>query len=128
LEIPSNLSYTKDHEWITNRSGKAEVGITAFAVDQLGDIVHIELPDVGQSFGAGESFGTVESTKTVSDLNMPLAGKIVEVNKAVLDKPESLQENAYGKGWLVKVEITSAGATGELMDATAYGKFIKDQH
>jgi glycine cleavage system H protein len=128
VEIPGNLSYTKDHEWISSKAGAAKVGITAFAVEQLGDIVHIELPEVGQTFATGESFGTVESTKTVSDLNMPLAGKILEVNAAVVNSPESLQTKAYDSGWLIKVEISPAAKPVELMDAAGYGNFIKDQH
>ncbi len=128
LEIPSNLSYTKDHEWISAKSGIAKVGITAFAVDQLGDIVHIELPDVGKNFSAGESFGTVESTKTVSDLNMPMTGKVVEVNTAILQRPESLQENAYEQGWLIKIDINATAKASDLLDAGAYTAFVKDQH
>lgn len=128
LEIPSNLSYTKDHEWISAKSGIAKVGITAFAVDQLGDIVHIELPDVGKNFSAGESFGTVESTKTVSDLNMPMTGKVVEVNTAILQRPESLQENAYEQGWLIKIDINATAKASDLLDAGAYTTFVKDQH
>src|SRR3954470_21818338 len=105
MEFPSTLKYTKDHEWVEATSTTAKVGVTAYAIDQLGDIVHVELPQVGESFDAGSSFGTIESTKTVSDLYMPVAGKVVEVNKAALDRPESLQEDPYKNGWLVKVEL-----------------------
>src|SRR4051812_33990645 len=105
MEFPASLKYTKDHEWIDGTQGAAKVGVTAFAIDQLGDIVHVDLPQVGESFDAGSSFGTIESTKTVSDLYMPVAGKVLEVNKAALDRPESLQEDPYKNGWLVKVEL-----------------------
>ncbi|MEZ4742846.1 MAG: glycine cleavage system protein GcvH [Bdellovibrionota bacterium] len=128
MDIPANLSYTEDHEWISNKTGTAKVGISAFAVEQLGDIVYVELPDIGSSFATGEAFGTVESTKTVSDLNMPLAGKIIEINQDIVDSPESLQEDSYRDGWLIKVEISSDEGADSLMDSEAYEKFIKDNH
>lgn len=124
MEFPSSLKYTKDHEWIEQTAKTAKVGVTAFAVEQLGDIVHVELPQVGESFDAGSAFGTIESTKTVSDLYMPVSGKVVEVNKAALDKPESLQEDPYKNGWLVKVE--TSGAADGLLDSKAYEKFVAE--
>ena len=98
------------------------VGITSYAIEQLGDIVHIELPEVDDEFQSGDSFGTIESTKTVSDLYMPVAGKVVEVNEALLDAPETIQDDAFKEGWLVKVE--AIGDTEELMDAE-YEEFVK---
>src|SRR4051812_12501481 len=103
MDFPAGLKYTKDHEWLEQASGSLKVGVTAFAVEQLGDIVHVELPNVGETFTAGSSFGTIESTKTVSDLYMPVAGKVVEVNKAAQTKPESLQDDPYKNGWLIKI-------------------------
>ena len=128
MEFPASLKYTKDHEWIDGAAagGAAKIGVTAYAVDQLGDIVHVELPQVGESFEAGSSFGTIESTKTVSDLYMPLAGKVVEINKAAIDRPESLQEDPYKNGWLVKVEIKGKIEGASLMDAKAYEKFVSE--
>ena len=127
MEFPSGLKYTKDHEWIDGASAAtAKIGVTAYAIEQLGDIVHVDLPQVGESFDVGSSFGTIESTKTVSDLYMPVAGKVVEVNKAALDKPESLQEDPYENGWLVKVELKGNADAGALMDAKAYEKFVND--
>ena len=126
MQFPANLKYTKDHEWIDAVSGTCKVGVTAYAVDQLGDIVHVDLPKVGDTFAAGGSFGTIESTKTVSDLYMPVAGKVVEVNQAVLDKPESLQEDAYGNGWLVKLEVAAGTSTAQLLDAKAYEAFVSE--
>lgn len=126
MEFPIGLKYTKDHEWIDLAAGKATVGVTAFAVDQLGDIVHVELPAVGETFAAGAAFGTIESTKTVSDLYMPIAGKVVEVNKAAVDKPESLQDDPYKQGWLVKVEVAGKPDVAALLDATSYEKFVAD--
>jgi len=128
LEIPKNLTYTKDHEWISNQSGTAKVGISAFAVEQLGDIVHVDFPEVGDSFGAGESFGSVESTKTVSDLNLPLAGKVIEINEAISEDPESLQKDCYKNGWLLKIEIASDDGSADLMSPDSYEKFLKESH
>ncbi len=124
MEFPSSLKYTKDHEWIEQAAKVAKIGVTAYAIEQLGDIVHVELPQVGENFDAGSAFGTIESTKTVSDLYMPVAGKVVEVNKAALDKPESLQDDPYKNGWLVKIE-TSGDAAG-LLDSKAYEKFVAE--
>lgn len=126
MEFPSSLKYTKDHEWIEASGATAKIGVTAFAIDQLGDIVHVELPQVGESFDAGSSFGTIESTKTVSDLYMPVAGKVVEVNKAALDKPESLQDDPYKAGWLVKIEVKGKADDASLMDAKGYERFVSD--
>lgn len=126
MEFPANLKYTKDHEWVDLAAKPARVGVTGYAIDQLGDIVHVELPNPGETFAAGASFGTIESTKTVSDLYMPLAGKVIEVNKDALTRPESLVEDPYAKGWLVKIE-PAAGGTASLLDAKAYEAFIQEQ-
>jgi glycine cleavage system H protein len=93
MSFPEGLKYTKDHEWIEATAKPAKIGVTAYAVEQLGDIVHVDLPNVGESFEAGAAFGTIESTKTVSDLYMPIAGKVVAVNTDATTKPESLQED-----------------------------------
>lgn len=124
MEFPKNLFFTEDHEWITSLNGSAKVGISAFAIEQLGDIVHIELPEVGKTFNAKDPFGTVESTKTVSDLYMPGKGKVVEINEAVLKKPELLTEDAYNKGWLLKIQL-DAEIKG-LMSAPEYEAYIKE--
>lgn len=124
MEFPENLYYTKDHEWISSLSGTAKVGISAYAIEQLGDIVHLELPEVGASFQAKEPFGTVESTKTVSDLYMPGAAKIIAVNDAALQSPEQVQDDPYNKGWLVKVEIQKE--IPKLMKAAEYETYIKE--
>lgn len=124
MEFPSNLKYSRDHEWVSSVSGTVSVGVTAFAVDQLGDIVHIDLPKVGDAFEAGDPFGTIESTKTVSDLYMPVEGKVVEVNTAILNSPEALQEDSYKDGWLVRVQVT--GGTLELMSSEQYESYIKE--
>ncbi len=127
MDFPSGLKYTKDHEWIDSTDKTAKIGVTAFAVEQLGDIVHVELPQVGETFAAGASFGTIESTKTVSDLYMPVAGKVVEVNKDAVNSPESLQADPYVKGWLVKVEMSGTPDKATLLDAKGYEAFVKEQ-
>jgi glycine cleavage system H protein len=126
MEFPTNYKYTKDHEWIDTQGAKGTVGVTAYAVEQLGDIVHIELPEAGKTYKAGDSFGTIESTKTVSDLYMPVSGKIVEVNPAVRSSPESLQSDAYKAGWLVRIEMANPADAAGLLDAKSYEAFIKE--
>lgn len=127
MDFPAGLKYTKDHEWLEAAGASAKIGVTLYAVEQLGDIVHVDLPQVGESFDAGSSFGTIESTKTVSDLYMPLAGKVVEVNKAATANPESLQTDPYKNGWLIKVELSGKPDLGGLLDAAAYQKFVSEQ-
>ena len=126
MDFPKNFKYTKDHEWVDLQGNKGTVGVTAYAVDQLGDIVHVELPEAGKTYKSGDSFGTIESTKTVSDLYMPVSGKIVEVNNAVKKAPEGLQTDSYKNGWLVKIELTNPSEAGSLLDAAAYEAFIKE--
>lgn len=128
MDFPAGLKYTKDHEWLeTSGATAATIGVTQYAIEQLGDIVHVELPQVGESFEAGSAFGTIESTKTVSDLYMPVKGKILEVNKGATTSPESLQSDPYKNGWLIKVELTGKPDLAALLDAGAYGKFVTEQ-
>ena len=124
MDFPTELKYTKDHEWVDDSKKPARVGVTQYAIEQLGDIVHIELPDAGTDYEAEAAFGTIESTKTVSDLYMPVGGKIVTVNNDVVDNPETLQDDPYGDGWLVEVDISG---DGELLDSEAYEKFVSEQ-
>lgn len=124
MEFPNNLYFTEDHEWTSSLNGTVKIGISAYAIEQLGDIVHIDLPEVGKTFNAKDPFGTVESTKTVSDLYMPGKGKVIEVNKEILSKPEMLTEDPYQKGWLVKVQL-DAEIKG-LMSANQYESYIKE--
>lgn len=121
---PADLKYTKDHEWLKPAGdGTALVGITHYAQDALGDVVFVDLPEAGASFGAGEEFGTVESVKTVSELNMPSAGEVIEVNASLADHPEAVNEDPYGKGWMVKIKLTGALAA-DLLDAAAYEALV----
>ncbi len=121
--FPADLKYTKDHEWLKlSGDGSALVGITSYAQEALGDVVFVDLPEAGASFGAGEEFGTVESVKTVSELNMPAAGEVLEVNGALADHPEAVNEDPYGKGWMVKIKL--AGEPAGLLDAAAYQALV----
>jgi glycine cleavage system H protein len=121
--FPADLKYTKDHEWLKPAGdGTALVGVTHYAQDALGDVVFVDLPDAGDSFAQGEEFGTVESVKTVSELNMPSAGEVLEVNVTLADHPEAVNEDPYGKGWMVKIKLT--GSLADLLDATAYEALV----
>ena len=106
MNIPEDLQYTKSHEWVRIEGDTATIGITDHAQDELGDVVFVELPDEGATFAAGESFGTVESVKAVSDLYTPVGGEVVEVNSALEDAPENINEDPYGEGWIVKLRTS----------------------
>ncbi len=126
--VPDDLRYTKDHEWAKLEGGKIRVGITAFAVEQLGDITLVELPKVGTKIETGKAFGTVESVKTLSDLFAPLAGTIVEVNDALSSSPELVNEGAYDKGWMVVIEPSNPADYESLLDAAAYRAHLDASH
>ena len=123
-KTPEGLRYTKDHEWARVEGKRATVGITDFAQSELTDVVFVELPKVGRAVRAGEVVGTVESVKAVSEIFAPLSGKVLEVNKALEDAPEVVNQDAYGKGWMVVLEIVDPGEARNLMDAPAYRKMI----
>jgi glycine cleavage system H protein len=123
VEFPEDLRYTKDHEWARAEGDRARVGITDFAQDALGDVVYVDLPEVGAEVTAGQPFGEVESTKSVSDVFSPLSGTIVQRNPLIDDHPELVNEQPYGDGWLVVLDVSDAAQLTELMDATAYRAF-----
>ncbi|MCI0454835.1 MAG: glycine cleavage system protein GcvH [Candidatus Dadabacteria bacterium] len=127
VEIPEVLKYTKEHEWVKVEDDLVIIGITDYAQDALGEIVYIELPSEGDEVTKGEPFGAVESTKSVSDLFAPISGEVVEVNEALLDSPEAINEDPYGEGWMVKVKPYDLGEIEELMDNEDYGDFIEKQ-
>jgi glycine cleavage system H protein len=127
MEIPEDLRYTREHEWARKKGDRVVVGITDFAQDQLGDVVYVELPDVGDAVKKGESFGVVESTKAVSELFAPISGKVVEVNSPLADAPETVNEDAYGEGWMIAVEPADPKELEALMDAKAYKAFVEEQ-
>ena len=124
MNFPENLRYTKDHEWISLEGNVATIGITDFAQRELGDIVYVDINTVGKTLNAEEVFGTVEAVKTVSDLFLPVAGTITEVNSALNDKPEAVNNDPYGEGWMVKVTVTNPADDEALMDAAAYGALV----
>jgi glycine cleavage system H protein len=117
VDIPTDRSYTSDHEWI-DAADPAAVGITAYAADALGDVVYVDLPEVGRSVRAGETFGEIESTKSVSDLFSPATGEVVAVNERLAADPSLVNSDPYGEGWLVRIAVSELGVT---MDADAYG-------
>lgn len=125
MNFPSDLRYTNEHEWIKLESGNiALVGITDFAQSELGDIVFVEIETLGQTLAANDIFGTVEAVKTVSDLFLPVAGKVLEVNQALQNNPELLNSDPYGEGWLVKIEVAEPGDIETLLDSAAYQNII----
>ncbi len=120
MNIPENLKYTKEHEWVRLEGDVAVIGITDFAQGELGDIVFVEVETLDESLGADDVFGTVEAVKTVSDLFMPVAGEVVEFNEAVEDNPSLVNEDPYGEGWLIKVKVDNAADVASLLDAAGY--------
>jgi glycine cleavage system H protein len=121
--IPEDLRYTPEHEWVRlGDDGRVRVGITDFAQDALGDVVFVALPAVGTSVGPGQSFGEVESTKSVSEIYAPVAGEVVARNDALDTRPELVNTDPYGEGWIVEIAVTDTGTVAELLDATAYEK------
>ena len=127
MQLPDDRQYTKDHEWVKFGSGsKVKIGITKFAVDQLGDVVHIELPEVGDTFDDSDSFGTIESTKTVSDLYMPLKGEVVAINEEIEENLESLSEDPYDNGWLIEVKLEDPENDNELLTRDEYDTYIEE--
>lgn len=126
FKTPAELKYTKEHEWIKIEGNIGTVGITDFAQDQLGDVVFVELPAIGRELKAHEQFGVVESVKTVSDLYIPVAGKVVEVNTALDASPELVNSGTYTEGWMVKIELANPSDVNDLLDAAAYEAYTKE--
>jgi glycine cleavage system H protein len=124
MNIPGNLRYTKDHEWTNVNGQTAYIGITEYAQNELGDIVFLEIETEGEQLEKGEVFGTVEAVKTVSDLFMPVSGKVLEINSKLEDQPELVNKDPYGEGWLIKVEVAEPGEVNDLLDAKGYEKLI----
>src|SRR5947209_473720 len=117
MNFPSDLRYTKDHEWVRLSGNLATIGITDFAQSELGDIVFVDVPTVGETLSAEQVFGTVEAVKTVSDLFLPIAGKILELNKGIESAPDVVNKDPYGEGWIIKAEISDPSQVNNLMDA-----------
>jgi glycine cleavage system H protein len=124
---PEDLRFTKDHEWVRLAGDRGTVGITDYAQKQLGDVVFLELPELGRALKAGENFGTVESVKAVSELLSPVAGEVVEANGALVKGPESVNTDPYGSGWMIVVKLAEPAAVAALMDAGAYRAFVESE-
>ena len=126
MKFPDDLHYSKSHEWVRIDGDIATVGITEHAQKELGEIVYLELPEVGHMFDSGQEFGTVESVKAVSELFTPVAGEVTEVNKQAIEDPAAVNEDSYGDGWLVKLKL-STDDVSDLMDAAGYEKYVKEE-
>jgi glycine cleavage system H protein len=127
FEIPDDLFYSSDDEWIHTEDGVLTVGVTDFAQQQLGDIVYVELPNVGDQFEKGATFGVIESVKAVSDLNTPVAGEVVGINKELVDQPETINDSCYGDGWIIKIKPSDEDALKSLLDADRYRKIVSER-
>ncbi|MFP4619872.1 MAG: glycine cleavage system protein GcvH [Bacteroidales bacterium] len=125
MNIPENLKYTKDHEWIKVNGDEAYVGITDYAQNELGDIVFVEIETEGEKLDKEEVFGTIEAVKTVSDIFMPISGEVVEVNSKLEDSPEVINKDPYGEGWLIKIKLSDQSELDDLLDASAYKELIQ---
>ena len=124
MSVPEELQYTKSHEWVRTEDDTATIGITDYAQEELGDIVYVELPEEGDTFEAGDSFGSIESVKAVSDLYTPVGGEVVEVNVALNDSPEKINEDPYGDGWIVKLRVSQEG---DLLSASDYEQLLEEE-
>ncbi|WP_106830370.1 glycine cleavage system protein GcvH [Parabacteroides pacaensis] len=124
MNFPSELKYTKDHEWIRVEGDEAYVGITDYAQNELGEIVYVDITTEGETLDKEEAFGSIEAVKTVSDLFMPVGGEVLEINQALEEKPELVNEDPYGKGWLIKIKVLAPAELDELLTAEAYQKLL----
>lgn len=124
MNVPANLLFTKDHEWIKIEGSEALIGITDYAQTELGEIVYVELPAVGDSIAMESTFGTVEAVKAVSDLFMPVSGEVLDINKMLEDKPELINEDPYGEGWMIRIKLNNPAETDSLLSPEAYSQII----
>jgi glycine cleavage system H protein len=128
VEFPDDLRYTKEHEWVRDEGdGRVRVGITDFAQDALGDVVYVDVPEIGTAVTAGQPFSEVESTKSVSDVYAPVTGTVVERNPALAERPEAVNASPYGEGWIAVVQLADPDQVGPLLDAAAYRAFVEEQ-
>ncbi len=127
MDVPKELKYTKEHEWVRLDGDSVVVGITDHAQDSLGDIVYVELPEEGSSVAKDEPFGVVESVKAVSDLYAPVSGSVTEVNDAIVDSPEVINEDPYGEAWMIRIELSSADELDDLLSAEDYEKYLEEE-
>ena len=128
MGYPDDVRYTRDHEWAREEGGLVTVGITSYATDQLGDVVFVELPEAGRALESGKAFGVVEAVKTVSDLNAPVAGEVVEVNTSLGDNPAMVNQSPYGDGWMIKIKPSDPKAFAQRLSLDDYDKLVEEQH
>lgn len=128
MAYPDDVRYTAEHEWAREQGGVVTVGITSYATDQLGDVVFVELPEVGRKVEVGGTFGVVEAVKTVSDLFAPVAGEVVEINPALGDNPAIVNQDPYGEGWMVKIRLADPAEFAKLLGSSDYEKLIEEHH
>lgn len=126
MSYPANFLYSEEHEWIQVDGNEARIGITEFAQKELGEVVFVELPEMGQVFTAGDEIGTIESVKAVAELYIPVGGLVLEINDAVIEDPEILNDDPHGEGWLVRVQISNSAELSKLMSVAQYETFLKD--
>ena len=127
MEIPEGLKYSKEHEWVATEDSSATIGITDYAQDQLGEVVYIELPAVGDKISKDDPFGVVESVKAVSDIYAPISGTVTEINQELVESPEMVNEDPYGDGWLIKIRVTDAAELDDLMDSEEYQEMVAEE-
>jgi glycine cleavage system H protein len=125
MNLPDQLRYSSDHEWLSRDGSRVRIGITDYAQDSLGDVVFVQLPTIGETFAAGDSIGEIESTKSVSDVYAPVSGSVVAINDALADSPQLLNEDPYGEGWICEIELSDPAQVDGLLDAAAYGGLIE---
>jgi len=126
-DYPDNIKYTKEHEWVKITDNVAIVGITEYAAEQLGDVVHVELPQLNDEYGKGDSFGVIESVKSVSDVYLPMTGRIIDVNELLVEDSGIINEDPYGEGWVIKVEISNTEELDELLTSEQYQAFLSEE-
>ena len=127
MEFPEGLKYSKEHEWVLVEGSMATIGITEYAQEELGDIVYVELPEVGEKVVKDDPFGAVESVKAVSDIYAPVSGTVLEINDVLPDNPETINDDPYGDGWMIRVELTDKDDLKDLMDAEEYAEYVQQQ-
>lgn len=127
MQYPKEMKYDREHEWVRTEGDVAVIGISDFAQDQLGEVVYVDLPSVGDSIAAGDTFGEVESVKSVSELFSPVSGEIVGVNDALADAPETVNDDPYGDGWMIRVRLSNSAEVDGLMDADSYQAFLAEE-
>ena len=127
MDFPEELCYTKEHEWLRDEGGKATIGVTEYAQERLGDVVFVEMPEIGMKINKGEAFGVIESVKAASDIFTPVSGEVTGINQTLEDHPEYINQSPYGDGWIIEVRMTNAAELSDLMDRGKYQLFVEQE-